>query len=287
ALFCNALPKFCDVSYDGNIDVTQIEKHITTKTKLIVPIDFAGNSANIKEIVEIAKKHNLLVIEDASHALGSEYHDKKVGFFADMAIYSFHAIKPITTFEGGAVACDDENLYEKLKLIRSHGITKKALWNSDMTILGYNYRLSDIASALGLNQLKKLDKFIAKREEIASFYDKTFEKNPYFYTIKIENFKKSARHLYPILLDRRFWCQKEDIFIALREKGIGVQVHYKPIYQYTYYKQLFGEQFLQNSEDFYKAEISIPCHQEMSLNDAKYVAQTLFEIFDKNRGCKT
>ena len=286
ALMCGAKPIFCDIKYDGNIDEKKIEALITSQTKAVVPVDFGGNPVAIKAIRELCDKHKLYLIEDASHALGSQIEDKKVGILADMVIFSFHAIKPITTCgEGGAIATNDKELYERAKLLRSHGIVKKQVWNSDMVSLGYNYRLSDVACALGLSQLKRLDTFIQKRAAIAAYYDEIFEDNPYFFTIKIPVSVRSSYHLYPILLDRTLWCAKEDIFRELQERGIGVQVHYKPTYQFSYYKELFGEQKLHNTEEFYKAELSIPCHQEMSLEDAQFVSETLLEILQMHKGC--
>ena len=284
AIECGAKPIFCDVKFDGNIDERLIENLITNKTKAIVPVDFGGKSVEIDKIKTICEKHNLFLIEDASHALGSEFSGRKVGSNVDIAIFSFHAIKPITTFEGGALVTNDEKVYEKAKLLRSHGIVKKKLWNYDMVELGRNYRLSDVACALGISQLKRLDEFIQKREKIAKYYDEVFKDNPYFTTIKLT--QKSSHHLYPILLDRSFWCEKEEIFEALHVQGVGVQVHYKPVYQFSYYKNLFGEQKFANAEEFYKAELSLPCHQQMSLEDAKFVSETLFEVLKGFKGCK-
>jgi UDP-4-amino-4,6-dideoxy-L-N-acetyl-beta-L-altrosamine transaminase len=287
ALMCGAKPLFCDVKNDGNIDEDKIEALISAKTKAVVPVDFGGNPVEIEAIKALCEKHNLALIDDASHALGSKIRGQKVGGFADMSIFSFHAIKPITTCgEGGAIATNDSTLYEKAKKFRSHGIVKKALWNSDMEELGYNYRLSDVACAMGLSQLKKLDSFIAKRTQIAAFYDEEFAKNSFVFPIKPPLHVKSARHLYPVLLDRSLWCAKEDIFKALHVKGIGVQVHYKPTYQYSYYKELFGQQRLPNAEDFYKAELSLPCHQGISMDDAAYVAKEFLGILGNLKGCR-
>lgn len=282
-----ATPIFCDVKLDGNIDERQIEKLITNKTKAIVPVHFAGKCVNLDAIHEIAKKHNLLVIEDAAHAFGSSYKGKKVGALSDMSCFSFHAIKPITTGEGGAVTTNSEEYAKKLRLFRSHGVEKKQLYNSDMSMLGFNYRLSEFAAALGLSQLKRVDEFLKQRNEIATYYDERFKNAKLFMTQKQDEGNYSSRHLYPIILNPELQCPKEDIFKELQEKGIGVQVHYKPIYQNSFYKQKFGEQSLFVANDFYRSELSIACHQKMSLDDAKIVADTLEEVLEKYayRGC--
>jgi len=282
-----AKPVWCDIKLDGNLDERQIEKLITPKTKAIVGVDFGGKALEHKAIWKIAKKHNLLFIDDASHAFGSSVDGEKVGSFADATVFSFHAIKPFTTGEGGAVVCQDEALSKKLKLFRSHGVEKKTLWNFDMKSLGYNFRLTEFAAALGLSQLKKVDSFIAKRNEIASFYDKEFAGEKLFMTQQILPHQVSSRHLYPVILDPSLQCPKEDIFKKLQEQGVGVQVHYKPIYQNSYYVQHFGANSLQVANDFYRSELSIPCHQKMSLEDAKFVAKTLKEVVGEYsyRGC--
>lgn len=278
-----AIPIWCDVRLDGNINESQIEKLITPKTKAIVPVHFGGKAVNLEIINKIAKKHNLLVIEDAAHALGSSINGKKIGSFSDMTIFSFHAIKPITTGEGGAVMTDDAEYAKELKLLRSHGITKTGLYNSDMSQMGYNFRLTDFAGALGLSQLKKLDSFIAKRHKISEYYDKAFANQKLFLTQKLQENCVSSRHLYPIILNPEFHCVKEDIFQALIDAKIGCQVHYKPIYLNSFYKQKFGEFSLPVANDFYRSEISIPCHQKMSLEDAQYVAQTFLKILQNYR----
>ena len=282
-----AKPLWCDVKLDGNIDENQIEKLITPKTKAIVPIHFAGKPVNLAKIHEIAKKHNLLVIEDAAHALGSSIGDKKIGSFSDMTIFSFHAIKPITTSEGGAVLTDNKEYAEALRLFLSHGIVKKKLWNSDMVSMRYNYRLTEVAAALGISQLKKLDRFVAKRSEIAGYFDARFKDEKLFLTQNIEPNQISSRHLYPIILNPELQCPKEDIFTELQERGLGVQIHYKPIYQNSFYTEKFGRVSLAVTNDFYLSEISIPCNQTMSMEDAKYVADTFLDVIHKyaHRGC--
>ncbi|MCV6607206.1 MAG: UDP-4-amino-4,6-dideoxy-N-acetyl-beta-L-altrosamine transaminase [Campylobacterales bacterium] len=272
-------PVLVDIKFDGNIDVSKIEEKITSKTKLIAPVDYAGNPCDIEEIMKIGKKHNLIVVEDGSHSLGSSINGKKIGSIADMKTFSFHPVKPITTFEGGAVTTNNKEFYEKLKKFRSHGVVKKSLWNQDMEDLGFNYRLSDVPCALGISQLRRLDSFIKKRNLIGEYYDEALKDLKEISTVRIKENRVSGRHLYPILLDRSLWCSKEDIFQKLQEKAIGVQVHYKPIHKHSFYRQKINKSF-SNAEDFYKAEISIPCHQSMSLDDAKEVVETLKEVFN-------
>lgn len=286
ALMCEADIKFCDIKFNGNIDENKIENLISPKTKVITPVDFGGNAIEIDKILEIAKKHNLKVLDDASHAFGSEIDGKKVGTKADITVFSFHAIKPITTFEGGCLCTNDENIANLAKLYRSHGISKKQAWNSEMSLLGYNYRLSDIACALGLSQLKKLDTMLETRENIAKFYDEKFKDCEFFSTIKIAQNRKTTRHLYPILLNQSLWCAKQDIYEELHKAGIGTQVHYKPTYEFDFYKNRYGQMKLKNADEFYKSELSIPCHQMMSIEDAKFVASKLIEILSKFKCCK-
>jgi len=287
AIALEAKPLFCDVKLDGNIDERLIEKLITQQTKAIVPVDFAGKPVALKTIQDIAKRHDILVIEDASHALGSSIDGQKIGSFSDMTIFSFHAIKPITTGEGGAVLTDNEEYATKLRLFRSHGIVKKQFWNSDMVSMGHNYRLTDLAAALGLSQLKKLDAFIDRRNEIAAYYDERFKGHKLFQTILIPENESSARHLYPITLIPSLQCPKEDIFASLHQKDIGVQVHYKPIHQNSFYIEKYGKQSFEVAEDFYRSELSLPCHQKMSMEDAAFVADTFLEVLEEYaiRGC--
>lgn len=273
-----ATPVWCDVKADGNIDETKIEALITPKTKAIVPVHFAGKPLNIQKIHAVAKKHKLLVIEDAAHALGSSIDGKKIGSFSDMTLFSFHAIKPITTGEGGAILTDNEEYANKLRLFRSHGMLKKGLWHSDMVSMGHNYRLTEVAAALGLSQLKKLNSFIELRNKIASYYDETFHNATAFTSIAIDKENISSRHLYPILLKNELLTKKETIFEKLQARGLGVQVHYRPIYENSFYKEKFGEYFLVGADRFYKQEISIPCHHNMTLEDAKHVATIILEV---------
>lgn len=288
AVMAGAKVEFIDINHDGNIDFQKLKLRLEEKSDdvgAVAVVDYAGQSVDIDEISQLCKEFNLPLLDDASHALGAEFRGEKVGKKATLSVFSFHPVKPITTFEGGAVVSDDEDLIAHIKNLRSHAIIKKRLWDSDSFELGFNYRLSDVACALGINQLKKLDKNLEKREQIATFYDKEFAKNPYFSTLHIASHKKSSRHLYPIFLYPSFWCQKEELFSALIEANIGVQVHYKPTYEFSFYKKMLGDIYLKGADEFYKAELSIPCHQEMSLEQAYFVKDTLFKLLEKSAYC--
>lgn len=280
AIMCGARIKFADVLLNGNINPASIKELISDKTKVITAVDFGGYPVDMDAIKALIKEQDIKIIDDASHALGSSINGKMVGTLADVSIFSFHAIKPITTFEGGALLTNDENIAKSARLTRSHGMIKKQAWNMDMVTLGYNYRLSDVACALGSSQLKKLDKFISRRYEIAKIYDDAFKNSKYLKTIDIPDNIRSARHLYPVLLNSNLWCVKEDIYNELHAMDIGVQVHYKPTYQFSFYKNLYGEMRLDGAEDFYRAELSLPCHQMMSDDDAKFVIVNLNELLE-------
>lgn len=278
ALYVGATPVFVDVRFDGNINETLIEAAITEKTRAVVPVDYAGTPVAIDAINAIAEKHGLKVIEDAAHAFGSTIGGKKVGRSANVTTFSFHPVKPFTTLEGGALVTDDAEAAASARRFRSHGIERGKLWSMDMVELGYNYRLSDVQCALGISQLAKLDRFLAQREAIAAYYDQAFEGHPLLFAPRLRKGVTSSRHLYPVTLDRTLWCAKEDIFQACRERGLGVQVHYKPIYQHSYYRERFGRMRFDTAEDFYRAELSIPCHHAMGIKEAEAVVATLLEI---------
>ena len=305
ALFLGAYPVFVDIEINtGSINPDLVERAITKKTKAVVPVDYAGHPADLEKIAEIAKKYNLLLIEDACHALGAEYKGKKIGNYkySDMTVFSFHPVKPITTGEGGAVLTNNKEYYEKLIMFRQHGVTKnpkkflnKSLsftphasrltphanhWYYEMQLLGYNYRLTDIQCALGISQLKKLDKFIERRRQIVEIYKEAFKNNDFFDLPVEKDYAKSSWHLYPIRLKNKYCNKKRGIFTKLREKGLGVQVHYIPVYWQPYYQKLgYRKGICPNAEDFYRREISIPLYPSMSDEDVEYVINTILSIF--------
>ncbi|MGN8516987.1 UDP-4-amino-4,6-dideoxy-N-acetyl-beta-L-altrosamine transaminase [Helicobacter pylori] len=273
-------PVFAEVKNDGNIDELALEKLITKKTKAIVSVDYAGKSVEIESIQRLCKKHSLSFLSDSSHALGSEYQNKKVGGFALASVFSFHAIKPITTAEGGAVVTNDSGLHEKMKSFRSHGMIKKDFFEGEVKSIGHNFRLNEIQSALGLSQLKKAPLLRQKREEIALTYDEIFKDNPYFTPLHPLLKHQSSNHLYPILMRQKFFTCKKLILENLHKLGILAQVHYKPIYQYQLYQQLFNTAPLKSAEDFYSAEISLPCHANLDLESVKRIAHGVLKTFE-------
>ncbi|MGL2519120.1 UDP-4-amino-4,6-dideoxy-N-acetyl-beta-L-altrosamine transaminase [Helicobacter pylori] len=273
-------PVFAEVKNDGNIDELALEKLITKKTKAIVSVDYAGKSVEIESIQKLCKKHSLSFLSDSSHALGSEYQNKKVGGFALASVFSFHAIKPITTAEGGAVVTNDSGLHEKMKSFRSHGMIKKDFFEGEVKSVGYNFRLNEIQSALGLSQLKKAPLLMQKREEVALVYDEIFKDNPYFTPLHPLLKHQSSNHLYPILMRQKFFTFKRSILEFLHKLGILAQVHYKPIYQYQLYQQLFNTAPLKSAEDFYSAEISLPCHANLDLESVQNIAHGVLKTFE-------
>jgi UDP-4-amino-4,6-dideoxy-N-acetyl-beta-L-altrosamine transaminase len=284
ALYLGAKPVFVDVEADtGNIDPALIDGAVTKSTKAIVPVHYAGHPADMDEVFEIAKRHNIPVIEDACHALGAQYRERKIGAISDMSVFSFHPVKPITTGEGGAVCTDDEKHYKKLLMFRAHGVTKDDLkskphggWYYEMQVLGYNYRLTDIQAALGLSQLGRLDGFTQKRRAIAEKYAELFKGNPYFDVPVERDYARSCWHLYPIRLKDKYIDRKKSLFDRLRGEGLGVQVHYIPVYLHPYYRSIgYAEGLCPTAEDFYRRELSIPIHQGMEEEDVEYVITVL------------
>ena len=288
ALYCGATPVFADINPKTyNIDPADIERKITSKTKAIIPVHFAGQPCDMDAIHEIARKHNLLVIEDAAHALGAEYKGRKIGGLSDMTTFSFHPVKPITTGEGGMVVTNDEGLYERLKLFRNHGITREEKllqpydeseggWYYQQLKLGFNYRLTDIQAALGCNQLTKLDGFLEKRAAIAAKYDEFFAENENIETPQLMEDIKSGWHLYPIQVPGE---RRKEIFTRLREAGIGVQVHYIPVYKHPYYQENgYKEVCCPNAEALYQGLISLPIYPGLTEEQQEYVIKKLLEI---------
>jgi UDP-4-amino-4,6-dideoxy-N-acetyl-beta-L-altrosamine transaminase len=282
-------PVFADICSDTfNIDPEDIRRKITNNTKAIIYVDYAGQPCDIKAIRDIADEFDLYLIEDACHAIGAEYRGRKVGNFADLTIFSFHPVKHITTGEGGAVTTEDEGLYERLALLRSHGIDKDAQnrygpdasWAYDMKYLGRNYRITDFQAALGISQLKKLDIFIDKRNELASWYNELLDDVEVVTLPVTKDNVRHAWHLYTILLDESI--NRDEFFKYMRSANIGVNLHYIPVYRHSYYVKNFGfnPAAFPVTEDVFKRIITLPLFPKMELAQLEYVIETIKEYRD-------
>lgn len=318
ALYLNAKPVFVDIEPDtGNINVALLEAVINPNTKAVVPVHYAGHPADMEKIYGLAQKHNLIVIEDACHAIGARYRGQKsVGAtlsgdpyrevrsqnekeeknnwikigsckYSDMTVFSFHPVKHITTGEGGAVLTNNKDYYEKMLMFRTHGITKKDFinepdgdWYYEMHFLGYNYRMTDIQASLGASQLRKLDNFVERRREIAGVYNKEFKDNDYFDIPVEKDYAFSSYHLYPIRLKDEYKEKKKEIFSMLRKKGLGIQVHYIPVCWHPFYRKMGYERGICSlAEDFYQRELSIPIYPSIKDEELKYVTQSMRGVF--------
>jgi len=288
-IYCGGKPVFADVQEDTlNIDPKEIEKKITKKTKAIAPVDFAGHPCDYQEIFKIAKKYKLLVIEDAAHSLGSKYRGKKIGSFSDMTILSFHPVKAITTGEGGMILTNNKNFYKKLKIFRHHGVVKKPKmggWYYEIEDPGYNYRLTDFQCALGLSQLKKLDKFIKRRKEIVIKYNQAFENIKEIIVPTEKSYANVARHFYIIQLRLdKLKTSRKKIFEQCQKNGLGVQVHYIPLHSQPFYRKKFDYKIgdFPITEKYYQRAITLPLFPKMLDRDIKRVIEIVKKILRKN-----
>lgn len=304
-LYCGGTPVFADIDPDTyNISPEELEKKITSRTKAIIPVHYTGQPCDMDAILEIAHKHDLLVIEDGAHALGASYKGKKIGSIADMTCFSFHPVKPVTTGEGGMIVTDNEELYRRLVLYRSHGITRDkdmmqqyeeqlqqssdpALqeaadmlrgdvmdpggWYYQQLELGYNYRITDISCALGASQMDKLDRFLERRRQIAKKYDEAFADIPQIKTPWQQEGCQSGWHLYMIQAMER---SRREVFEGLRQAGIGVNVHYIPVYRHPYYQRNgYAGVHCLNAEAFYERAISLPIFPGLTGQQQDYVIE--------------
>lgn len=292
-LYCGGTPVFADIDVATyNIDPREIRKKITAKTKAIIPVHFTGQPCAMDEIDEIAKEYNLTVIEDAAHAVGAEYRGKLIGGISNMTTFSFHPVKHITTGEGGMITTNNEVLYKKLLLFRSHGITRddammldhQGPWYYEQLELGYNYRMTDIQASLGLSQLKKVDKFLQRRREIADMYTAAFKDSKGLTVPFQQDGCSSSWHLYVIRLNlEKLKCGRKEIFNALRSENIGVNVHYLPVYKHPYYQQNgYHKVKCDYSEELYSSIISLPIFPKMTNQDVQDVIYSVKTVLERN-----
>jgi UDP-4-amino-4,6-dideoxy-N-acetyl-beta-L-altrosamine transaminase len=283
-------PVFADIKKDTyNIDPKEIEKKITENTKAILPVHFSGQPCDMDEICEIANDHDLYIIEDAAHAIDAEYKGKKIGTIGDLTTFSFHPVKNITTAEGGMVTTDDDELYEKMLMFRTHGISKDAVkrfgkegdFYYDMQFLGYRYNLSELHSALGIHQLDKLESYQKRRRAIIKIYEKELQN---IEEITLPIVKKDiihSWHLYILQLNLEdLNVDRDQIFKALRAENIGVNVHYIPVHYHSFYQNKFGlkKGILPNVEWLYPRLLTIPLFPKMSDDDVYDVINALEKV---------
>jgi|MDTA01.3.fsa_nt_gb UDP-4-amino-4,6-dideoxy-N-acetyl-beta-L-altrosamine transaminase len=296
-LYCNATPDLVDINMDTFcIDIIQLEKKIKAylsrgkNIKAVIAVDYAGHPCDWKGLRKLKKKYNFQLINDNCHAIGASYNKNK-GYgskFADIVTHSYHPVKNITTAEGGAILTNNKSIYEEVKLLRSHGINRKSLklktketWNYEIKNIGYNYRLSDLQSALGISQLKRLNKFVTLKNKIAKFYDRNLRNSKAIILPREKKEIKHAYHLYPVRIKfDKIKVNKSELFFKMKKKGINLQVHYVPLYKHKYLKEKFKfkEKDFPNTSLFYKEAVSLPIYANLSIADQKYVIQSLQEI---------
>ncbi|MED4877002.1 UDP-4-amino-4,6-dideoxy-N-acetyl-beta-L-altrosamine transaminase [Anoxybacillus geothermalis] len=290
-LYQGGIPVFADIDEKTyNIDPNKIEEKITDKTKAIIPVDFTGQPVELDRILEIARKYNLIVIEDAAHALGATYKGRKIGSISDMTMFSFHPVKHITSGEGGIITTNNKEYYEKLLQFRSHGITRNkeklneyhGPWYYEMQFLGYNYRMTDIQAALGTSQLKKIDKFIELRRKYVAMYNEAFKDMDEIITPFQHEDGESSWHLYIIRLKlNKLTASRREIFEALQQQNIGVNVHYIPVHFQPYYQQLgYKKGICPNAEKLYEEMITLPLFPAMNEKDVNDVIKAVKRTID-------
>ena len=284
ALMCGAKVDFVDIDLKTyNISVEALEKKLKRgkAPKVLIPVHFAGQSCEMAEIKKLADEYNFKIVEDASHAIGGAYKNEKIGNcrYSDICVFSFHPVKIITTGEGGMATTNNEEWAEKMRLLRTHGISRDTesedKWYYEQLELGYNFRLTDIQAALGLSQMTRLDQFIKKRHELAENYDKALANLPLTLPLQLKDCY-SAYHLYPIVLKEP---GRREIFAKLHAAGIMVNVHYIPIHMQPYYQKLgFKKGDFPNAEKYYTQALSLPIFYDLSLREQTYVIEELKKI---------
>lgn len=294
-LYCGGTPVFADIKPDTyNIDPESIRAHITEKTKAVVAVDYTGQAAELDEIREICREHGLVLIEDAAHSIGTRYKGRKVGSIADLTTFSFHPVKTVTAGEGGAVTTNDEQTYRRLLRLRSHGITREqdemvnpsdALWYNEQVELGYNYRMTDFQAALLISQLSRLDRFVARRKEIARRYDEAFSGMPELIVQKEIEVSDTARHLYVIQLNPALLkCTRREFFDALYAENVCPQVHYLPVYMHSYYQKLgYKTGLCPIAEELYENIMSIPLYYGLTDEDVETVIEAVKKVVEYYR----
>ena len=297
ARYCGADVDFVDIDDKTyNMSVTALEEKLRQAEaagrlpKVVVPVHLAGQSCDMKRIHELATAYGFMVLEDASHAVGAEYLGGKVGScaFSDMAVFSFHPVKIITTGEGGMVLTNSKELYEKLTLYRSHGITRAPAfmthesdgpWYYQQIELGFNYRMTDIQAALGCSQMQRLDEFVARRRYLAARYDKLLERLP-LVTPHVMSDSVPSWHIYIVRVD--FSCvkrTKQEIFEKMRERGVTLNLHYIPVHTQPYYEQLgHRSEECPEAMKYYEEAMTLPLYYDLTDEEQNMIVDKLREV---------
>ena len=292
-LYCGGEIDFVDIdSKTYNISIDSLENKLVQAKKdnklpkAIIPVHLSGQSCDMEKIAELSEKYGFKIIEDASHAIGAKYDGTPVGScqFSDITVFSFHPVKIITTCEGGACLTNNKEIYEKIYNLRSHGIVrnqkdmineKEGSWYYEQKYLGFNYRLNDLQSALGINQIKRLTTFIKKRHQIVSLYNELFENNENVITPYQHEKSFSSFHLYIIKVSNKEGFNRKEIFERLRGQGYQVNVHYIPIYRQPFFSNKFKKEDYPSSEDYYSKSISLPIFPYLEQKDIKKVVDII------------
>lgn len=295
ALYCKARPVFADIDPETyNIDPAKVEAAITSRTKAVVAVDYTGQSVDLAPLMEICKRHGLTLIEDGAHVIGTTYKGQPNGSIADMTTFSFHPVKTVTGGEGGAVLTNDETLYQKLLLYRSHGITRDETlmehepdgpWYYEQIALGFNYRMTDIQAALIISQLDKLPMFRARRKEIVKRYNEAFGKMPELFVQREIPESDTTRHLYILrIVPEKLKIDRRQFFDALAAENVHGNVHYIPVYYFPYYEKMgYKRGLCPNAEKLYEEIISLPLYYGMSDEDTESVIEAVKKIVDYYR----
>lgn len=290
ALYCGAKPVFADINKETyNIDPKEVKRLTTEKTKAVVAVDFTGQSVELDELIEHCKANNLILIEDGAHVIGTKYNGRANGSIADMTTFSFHPVKTVTGGEGGAVLTNSPQLYEKLLLFRSHGITRNAdlmtkepdgPWYYQMVDLGYNYRMTDIQAGLLISQLDKLPMFSQRRKEIVERYNEAFSRLPQIFVQKEIPESDTTRHLYILrIVPEKISIDRAGFFEALGKEGVCCNVHYIPVYYFPYYEKMgYKKGLCPNAEKLYDEMLSLPLYYAMTDQDVEDVIEAVTKI---------
>ena len=290
AVFLGARPVFADIEDERhNIDPGEIESHLGPRTRALVAVDFAGHPAEMDRLRELADRHGLRLVEDASHSLGATYRNRRVGALADVTCLSFHPVKSITSGEGGALLTDDADLARACRRLRTHGLVREAAeleehhgpWYQEMQTLGWNYRITDIQCALGISQLAKLGRFVERRRELARRYEERIGEVPGLALPREAPEARSAWHLYVVRVPA---ASRRSVFERLRAAGIGVQVHYVPVYRHPFYRRLNGPgpDAYPRTEDYYARAISLPLFPTLTEPEQDRVVAALTEALKRS-----